>query len=154
MKRFTYPLMASLLIGVVSHLGSNQILQKDNQMGINSSQLFVALDKPTTLKVSQTTKEIDEKTAFNLVWKLPQVQSKAKEIQRLSKGSIKVAAIVYGSPTADEPYYKVRVFENEPNHDSTIYWFRVLSSDGGIQVLDVIENKYITLEEWKQQLKR
>jgi hypothetical protein len=146
--------MASLLIGVVSHLGNNQIFQKNDQMRINSSQLFPVLDKPTTLKVSQTTKQIDEKTALSLVWNLPQVQRKAKEIQKLSKGSIKVAAIVYSSPTADEPYYKVRVFENEPNHDSTIYWFRLLSSDGAIQVLDVIENKYITLEEWRQQLKR
>ncbi|MBH8555453.1 hypothetical protein I8751_24530 [Nostocaceae cyanobacterium CENA357] len=149
-----YPLMASLLIGVTGHSDLTQIPRDHEQMELNSSQLFPKLEKYTNEAISQAIKQIDEKTALNLVWKLPQVQRKAKEIERLSKGSIKVAAIVYGSPTADDPYYKIRIFEDEPDHNSTVYWFRVLSTNGTIDVLDVIENKYITLEAWREQLKR
>lgn len=149
-----YPLMASLLLGVTSHSDINQIPQDHFEMELNTSQLFANLEKFTTANLAQANREINEKTALNLVWKLPEVQRKAKEIERLSKGSIRVAAIVDASPTLDEPYYTVRVFEDEPDHNTTIYWFRVLSPSGKIQVLDILENKYITLEEWKEQLKR
>ncbi|WGV26024.1 hypothetical protein [Halotia branconii] len=149
-----YPLMTSLLIGVTGHSDLTPISGDHVQMELNSSQLFPELEKYTNQTISQAIRQIDEKTALNSVWKLPQVQRKAKEIERLSKGSIKVAAIVYGSPSPDDPYYKIRVFEDEPDHNSTVYWFRVLSTSGVIDVLDVIDNKYITLEAWKEQLKR
>jgi len=118
------------------------------------SQTLSEIDTANVVKVAQLTKEIDEKTALNLVWKLPQVQRKAREIARLSKGTIKVGVVVDGSPTPNEPYYTVRIFENQPDHDSTIYWFRVSSTNGLVEVLDVIENKYISLDEWRAQLKR
>lgn len=149
-----YPLMASLLMGVTSHSDIHQIPQDHLEMELNTSQIFVNLEKFTTANLAQANREINQKKALDLVWKLPEVQRKAREIERLSKGSIRVAAIVDGSPTPNEPYYSVRVFEDQPDHNTTIYWFRVLSPSGKIQVLDILENKYITLEAWKEQLKR
>ncbi|MEA5618317.1 hypothetical protein VB711_10780 [Cronbergia sp. UHCC 0137] len=103
----------------------------------------------TTVNVSQTTYSIDEKKALDLVWKLPQVKRKAREIERLSRGSIRVAAAVDSLPTSEEPYYVVRVLENHPDKStSTVYWFRVLSSNGAIEALDWVNNKYISLEKW------
>jgi hypothetical protein len=106
-----------------------------------------------TVNIAQAAQEINEEAAFNLVWNLPQVQYKARIIHRLSRGAIKVAAIVDGLPTPDEPYYKVRVYEDQPDHNSTIYWFRV-SKTGLIEALDVIENKYVSLKEWQEQIRR
>jgi hypothetical protein len=146
--------MASLLMGVTSHSDIHQIPQDHLEMELNTSQIFVNLEKFTTANLAQANREINQKKALDLVWKLPEVQRKAREIERLSKGSIRVAAIVDGSPTPNEPYYSVRVFEDQPDHNTTIYWFRVLSPSGKIQVLDILENKYITLEAWKEQLKR
>ncbi|MBH8573689.1 hypothetical protein I8752_11795 [Nostocaceae cyanobacterium CENA369] len=146
--------MASLLLGVTSHSDIHQIPQDHLEMELNTSQLFANLDKISIANLAQANREINEKKALDLVWKLPEVQRKAREIQRLSKGSIRVAAIVDGSPTPNEPYYSVRVFEDQPDHNTTIYWFRVLNPSGKIQVLDILENKYITLEAWKEQLKR
>jgi hypothetical protein len=112
------------------------------------------LNKPVhPVNIAQTTNKVDEAKAFNLVWNLPQVQRKARTIHRLSKGAIKVAAIVDALPTSDDPYYTVRVYENQPDHNSTIYWFRV-SNTGVIEALDVIENKYISLKEWQDQIRR
>jgi hypothetical protein len=153
-KLIWFPVMASLLIGLPDKLAISQNPKNYLQIGLNSSPLFAELDQPTAVNVSQTTKEIDEKTAFNLVWKLPLVQRKAREIQRLSQGKIRVGAIVDGYPTPNNPYYTVRVFEDEPDHNTTIYWFRVLNTGDVIEALDVVDNKYISLEEWRAQLKR
>ncbi|MBW4687792.1 MAG: hypothetical protein KME40_22450 [Komarekiella atlantica HA4396-MV6] len=148
-KLICSPLVASLLIGVTSQLAITQSLNNHSQMGLTYSNPFTGFNKYTDVKVSQTTQEIDEKTALNLVWKLPQVQRKARDIERLSKGTIRVAAMVDGQPTLDEPYYKVQVFEKHPDENVTIYWFHVLKSNGVIEVLDVVTNQYISLEKWK-----
>lgn len=142
-------LIASLLVGVTSHADMTQIPINHFESKVNSLQEFPELNNYTTANVAQAAREIDEKTAFNLVWKLRQVQRKAREIERLSRGSIRVAAIVDSSPTPDEPYYTVRVFEKHPNENVTIYWFRVLYPSGTIQVLDLLKNEYISLEKWK-----
>ncbi|MBE9038697.1 hypothetical protein [aff. Roholtiella sp. LEGE 12411] len=150
MKRLIYsPLMACLLIGATSQLDITQGLNNYSQMGLTSSILFPGLDQNTGVRVSQATQELNEKTALSLVWKLPQVQRKAREIERLSKRTIRVAAIVDGYPTPNEPYYKVQVFEKHPDENVTIYWFRVLKTNGVIEVLDLVNNQYISLEKWK-----
>ncbi|TVP58109.1 MAG: hypothetical protein EA343_21910 [Nodularia sp. (in: Bacteria)] len=153
-KLIWFPVVTSaVLIGFADHLAITQKPKTYMQMGLNSSKSSIELNQPA-IKLSQTTSKIDEKTALDLVWQLPLVQLKAREIRQLSQGTIKVAAIVYDYPTPDNPYYKVRVFDGEPKHDTTIYWFRVLNTGEVIEVLDVIDNKYISLEEWREQLKR
>ncbi|WP_339376493.1 hypothetical protein [Calothrix sp. NIES-2098] len=118
-------------------------------MGIEYSQISLEPDNNTDTKVSQPTSSIDEKTALNLVWQLPQVKRKAREIQRLSKGTIRVAAMVDGLPTPETPYYTIRVIENHVDHIDTIYLFRVLNPSKAIQVYDILKDEYIPLPEWK-----
>lgn len=147
-KLIWFPVVASaVIIGYADQLAITRKPRNYTQMALNSSETVVELDELTL------TSKIDEKAAFDLVWQLPLVQRKAKEIRYLSKGTIQVAAIVYDYPTPNDPYYKVRVFDGEPKHDTTLYWFRVLNTGDVIEVLDVIDNKYITLDEWREQLK-
>lgn len=149
MKNFRcFPVMASLLTGLGGQFALATSPKHISQTDLIQIQLI------SNMKVAEATRELDKKTALNLVWKLPQVQRKAREIKRLSRGTIKVGAVVDSSPTPDEPYYTIRIFEEQPDHDSTIYWFRVFHANRMIEVLDVIDNKYISLEEWKEQLKR
>ncbi|BAY08654.1 hypothetical protein NIES2098_18140 [Calothrix sp. NIES-2098] len=126
-----------------------QSLRNHAQMGIEYSQISLEPDNNTDTKVSQPTSSIDEKTALNLVWQLPQVKRKAREIQRLSKGTIRVAAMVDGLPTPETPYYTIRVIENHVDHIDTIYLFRVLNPSKAIQVYDILKDEYIPLPEWK-----
>ncbi|MBD2386896.1 hypothetical protein [Cylindrospermum sp. FACHB-282] len=149
-KQITYvPLIAIFVMGLLGQSRIDRSHEKQIQMGINSSLAVAGLGKHIAVKVAQTTSGLDEKVAQNLVWKLPQVQRKAREIQKLSKGSIWVASVVDSSPTADAPYYAVRVFENHPNKTTdTIYWFRVLSPSGVIEALDLVKNEYIPLAKW------
>lgn len=157
-KIIWYSLISALLIGVTGQamppatLGKTQNFIKPPRKELASVRSPVDINN--TQDVAQTARDINEKTAFNLVWNLPQVQRKARTIQRLSKGTIKVAAIVDGFPVPDDPYYKVRVYEDQPDHNTTIYWFRVSSTTGVIEALDVIENRYISLDAWREQLRR
>lgn len=156
MKRIIwYPLMTVLFIGVAGHLAIAQISRNKADKQLAVLQLSTRLETHNIINVAQTSKEIDEKTALNLVWRLPLVQRKAKEIESLSQGKIKVSAIIDSVPTPTQPYYTVRVFEDDPeNYNYTIYWFRVFSANGVIEALDIIENKYVSLEEWRAQIRR
>ncbi|BAY32305.1 hypothetical protein NIES2107_41930 [Nostoc carneum NIES-2107] len=119
------------------------------QMGINYAAQVNVFDSNYGIKIAQSPSVIDEKAAVDLVAKLPQVKRKAKEIQRLSRGTIRVATIIDSSPTPEAPYYTVRVVENHVDHVDTIYLFRVLNPSGDIQVYDILKDEYISLDTWK-----
>ncbi|MBU7581621.1 MAG: hypothetical protein KAF91_01690 [Nostoc sp. TH1S01] len=148
------PIISSLLMSVGCQVALSQSSKHDIKQVLVSSQKLSELNTANIVKFAEVSQQINEETALNLVWKLPQVQRKAREIARLSKGTIKLGAVVDGSPTANEPYYTIRIFENQPDYDSTIYWFRVNNNTGLIEVLDLIENKYISLDEWREKFKR
>jgi hypothetical protein len=175
------PFLAALLIAVVGHSAIDHSTKSQKQIKVASaipiaklhqfpavevaqtSRILVASAQPvakltqaqTNQVAPQTSKILDEKTALDSVWKLRQVQRKAREIERLSKGSIRLAAAVDSSPTEDAPYYLVRVFENHRDKSThTIYWFRVLSPSGAIEALDLIKNEYIPLNKWNPDARR
>lgn len=98
--------------------------------------------------IAQARRRIDEKSALNAVWRLRQVQQKVKEIDRLSRGKVRVGLTVDQSPTTAAPYYVVQLFENHPDHITTLNWFRV-SLNGVITVLDLTTDKYIPVNQWQ-----
>lgn len=103
---------------------------------------------PTFLIVAQASK-ITAKTAQDTVWRLPEVQQKVREIQRLSKGKVRVGQMVESEPTRSEPYYTVQIYENHPEHVATIYRFRISSPGGIITVFDDIRGEYMSLRQWR-----
>ncbi|HLP90520.1 MAG TPA: hypothetical protein VK184_18290 [Nostocaceae cyanobacterium] len=148
-KPLTYSLLASLLVALVGYFNIDRSPKESASTELTQTEPITATNKATLVSFSQTTSPLDEKNAQDLVWKLPQVRRKAREIQQLSRGTIRLAAAVDSSPTEDQPYYLVRVFENHPNKSTvTIYWFRVFSPSGEIEALDLVQNQYISLDRW------
>ncbi|MBD2164838.1 hypothetical protein H6G04_10525 [Calothrix membranacea FACHB-236] len=137
------------LIAIAGHSAMAQRPIIHAQMGINYAAKVKLFDSNHVIKIAQSPSIIDEKLAVDLVAKLPQVKRKAKEIQRLSRGTIRVATIIDSSPTPEAPYYTVRVVENHVDHVDTIYLFRVLNPSRVIQVYDILKDEYISLEVWK-----
>ncbi|WP_254449477.1 hypothetical protein [Anabaena sp. UHCC 0253] len=128
------PLMASFIVMLVGHSTIDQNFNNPPEQ---------------VLIVSNSTTILDEKKALDLVWSLPKVQRKAREIQRLSRGSIRVSSRIDSYPTADEPYYVVSVIENHSDQTtSPIYWFRVSNPSGVVEALDLVQNQYISLDKW------
>jgi hypothetical protein len=136
-----YPLMVLSLITLVKHSDIDPRLNRQTEISLEPVRSFV--------KSAEVSKLIGDKKALELIWKLPQVQHKNREIVQLSKGSIQLATFLDSSPQPNQPYYIVRVFENHPDKSTnTVYWFRVLNPSGVIQALDLIDNEYIPLEKW------
>jgi hypothetical protein len=149
-KKVTYyPLLASLVVVLLGHSTIDQGFKNQSQTTLAAAQLIAQADNTDSQPGSTSTPTLDAKKALDLVQNLPQVRKKGREIQRLSRGSIRVSSVVDSSPTADEPYYIVKVVENHSDKStSTIYWFRVLSPSGVIEALDLIQNKFIPLDKW------
>jgi hypothetical protein len=149
-KKVTYyPLMASLVVVVLANSTIDQGFRNQSQKTLAVAQFIAQTDHTNSRPGSKSTPILDDKKALDLIQNLPQVQRKAREIQKLSRGTILVSSMVDSSPTADAPYYVVRVFENHSDKStSTMYWFRVLSPSGVIEALDLIQNKYISLDKW------
>jgi hypothetical protein len=147
-----YHLIASFFVGLLGGWAINYFYHNHHYQSFSDTSSLAEIQQPRVVNVAYNTGSIvkvDEKTAFNSVWNLPQVQRKAREIERLSQGSIKVAATIDSYPTAQQPFYVVKVFENHPDKTtSPVYWFRVSSSTGVIEPLDLLQNQYIALEDW------
>ncbi|MBD2295413.1 hypothetical protein H6G06_18530 [Anabaena sphaerica FACHB-251] len=141
--------MVTFVVGALGGYALNQLYQNHLNQSLVYSPSLTQANKATAVKAYYPSIKIDKQKAFNSVWNLPQVQRKAREIETLSKGSIRVSAVVDSSPTFDAPFYIVKVFENHPNDiTSPVYWFRVSSSSGAIEPLDLVQNEYIALETW------
>ncbi|WP_246605567.1 hypothetical protein [Sphaerospermopsis torques-reginae] len=151
-KKYTYyHLIAVFITGLIGGWTINNLDHNYHYQSLLDSPALESakLKTPAVVKVPAFMIKIDKQTAFNSVWNLPQVQRKAKEIESLSQGSIRVSALVESSPTTDRPFYIVRVFENHPDKTtSPVYWFKVSSFSGVIEPLDLVENEYIALEKW------
>lgn len=101
------------------------------------------------LSIAQTSRNGSER-ALDAVWRLPEVQGKAREIRRLSNGSVSVKLAVESTPTRNEPFYTIRVFEDRRDRIVTLYWFQVASPGGTITVQDELTGEYISLSEWRK----
>jgi hypothetical protein len=134
-------LIITFLVTIAGQSAIAQSPTRDTQMGIKNLQI-------SRIKIAQAPSIIDEKAAFDLVWQLPQVKRKVREIERLSKGKIRVSALLDSQPTPETPFYIIRVVENHRDHIDTIYLFRV-NPNGVIQVYDILQDDYIALQEWK-----
>lgn len=115
---------------------------------INTQADASQIQPPTSQRISQSRRAINEKSAIKAVWQLRQVQQKVQTIKRLSNGKVRVGLRVDRSPTTAEPYYVIQLFEEYPDRVTTLDWFRV-STRGAVTVLDAITGEYISPTQWK-----
>jgi hypothetical protein len=115
---------------------------------INTQADASQIQPPASQKVSQAQRKINEKSALDAVWRLRQVQQKVQTINRLSNGKARARLRVDRSPTTAEPYYVIQLFEERPDHITTLDWFHV-STQGAVTVLDAITGEYISPAKWK-----
>ncbi|GAC1470570.1 MAG: hypothetical protein NVS2B14_15890 [Chamaesiphon sp.] len=95
---------------------------------------------------------LTESTAIATIFKLREVQHKAQQIAALSHGKIYIAAMVLNYPNLEQKQrdYTIQVFEQHPDHISTIWFFQVDNLTGAVKVLSLVRDIYLPLEEWRQ----
>ena len=84
------------------------------------------------------------------IWKLKEVQQKAKEIEKRSHNTVHLGLMVANEPTRNQPFYIVQVYESHPEQNVTIWYFRVNSKTGAISIQDNITGNYISLAQWRK----
>jgi len=84
------------------------------------------------------------------IWKLPEVQQKAKEIAKRSHNTVSIGVMVSDEPTTNQPYYIVQVYESYQERIVTIWYFRVDSQTGAIAVEQSTTGDYIPLSQWRK----
>lgn len=103
--------------------------------------------KETHVKVtSQEDQLIDQ------VWKLPEVQELSKKIEKESKGKRHLVGRISSQPSDDQEYYGVSVSEDNGQALATYFDFRIYP-DGQLYYYDVVQDKELTLKEWRAQKK-
>lgn len=103
--------------------------------------------KETHVKItSQEDKLIDQ------VWKLPEVQELSKKIEKESKGKRHLTGRISSEPSDDQEYYGISISEDNGQALATYFDFRIYP-DGQIYYYDVVQDRELTLKEWRTQKK-
>ena len=87
------------------------------------------------------------------VFNLREVKERIGYVDKLTKGKHKIKLIVYAEPTKDQPYYWIKVWEDNGISMVTHFDFFAYPKPFTIKVYDSAEDAEISLEEWRQQRK-
>lgn len=130
---------------------------------VKPEQKLVAEDKTTPQKpqTSVTIPKTDQAKGridyINYVMsKVPEIEKWGQEIKQSSNGKSKLVVYIENEPNNSatdkyqKDYYTLYVGESQPDHTVNICRFLIHKDTKEIVVYDVVNDKYITLQEWRQ----
>lgn len=109
-------------------------------------------------KVKEPQKEVHVKVSkqenklIDQVWKLPEVKDLSDKIEKESKGKRHLVGRISSEPSDDQEYYGVSVAEDNGQALATYFEFRIYP-DNQIYYYDVVEDRELSLKEWRAQKK-
>lgn len=96
---------------------------------------------------------LSKNEAMNMIFSLDEVV----ELEKLIKDKWgKERSVVFkeeGTPTNDEPFIQIGVFENTPEYITRAYTFKMDVRTNELLIHNVVEDSYINIFEWRNQLK-
>ena len=106
--------------------------------------------KHKTAKVQVTKKVNTEEKIAHMVMDLEEVKLKTAMVERLSKGTRTLSTYIESPPTTEDPYYCVKVAEDNGSNYVTYYTFNVSPADYSISYYDVVNGEFIPLDQWRK----
>ncbi|MFD1258351.1 hypothetical protein ACFQ3S_16215 [Mucilaginibacter terrae] len=91
----------------------------------------------------------EEDQVINMVMNLDEVKRKSALIAKESKGKRHLSTYVETPPTAAQPYYWVKVAEDNGGSYVTYYSFGVQAKTHAIMFYDVMQDSLISLSQWR-----
>ncbi|MFZ3064548.1 MAG: hypothetical protein WA277_04595 [Nitrospirota bacterium] len=98
---------------------------------------------------------------INYLYKeVPELNKLANEIEKKSKGAVRLIIYVAGEPNKnsqnryDREYYAMYVGENHKTHNVNIYWLLIHKDTKEILFHDIAEEEYIPLKVWRSRNKK
>ncbi len=97
-----------------------------------------------------TQEKIVENKILDTVLSLPEVKSSAAYIEKRTKGKRHLASVIYRKPGNNQPYYWVKVWEDNGYSYVSWYNFYVYPKTFLIKYLDTAKDKAIDLATWRK----
>lgn len=95
---------------------------------------------------------LTEDEIFDMVMALPEVKERSAYVDKESKGERHLAALLYGSPDANDNYYWVKVGEDNGTNFVTHFHFYVYPNRT-IRYYDAANDTVMDLSDWRERLK-
>lgn len=95
-----------------------------------------------------------EDKILDTIFKLPECRERAAYIEKQTKGKRHLSIIIYERPSKGNIYYWVKAWEDNGMSYATHFNFYVYPKPFGIKYYDTVNDKAISLTEWRQQTKQ
>jgi hypothetical protein len=92
----------------------------------------------------------EEDQVVSLIMNLDEVKRKSAMVLKQSKGKRHLATYVETPPTAADPYYWVKVAEDNGGSYVTYYSFEVQAKTHAIKYYDAMQDSLISLSQWRK----
>jgi len=94
-----------------------------------------------------------ENKIVDTIFKLKEVKQRASYIKKVTKGKRHLSIFIEGEPSQENPYYWIKVWEDNGSNFVTHFHFFVYPNPFEIKFYDVVTDTAISLEEWRRQMK-
>ncbi len=98
------------------------------------------------LKPKQANESLDK--LLNQIWELPKVQERSEYVQKETKGERKLKIEIQQEPTKADPYYWVKVGEDNGMSFVSHFLFAIDPNTNEIFYYDSLTGEKMTVEEW------
>lgn len=153
-KPITAILLTSVLLSCDDSAEEKQTLEPVIESPVNTEE---TTEKPKTesakpkkdthVKLTNT-----EDKLIDQVWQLAEVKALSDKIERESKGKRHLMGRISSTPSDDQEYYGISISEDNGEALATYFEFRIYP-DNSIYYYDVVEDRELTLKEWRAQKK-
>lgn len=100
------------------------------------------------VKTEKERKTSPEDKVMDIVWQIREVQELDATIRKKSGNKRGISTFINGEPSDDQEYYSVSVAEDNGSAMATYFQFHVYP-DFSVRYYDVVEDREITLQEWR-----
>jgi hypothetical protein len=153
-KSITAVLLTALLVSCGDNQEEKEIPEApaETEQAIDGTKVEQAEETPKPKKDTHVKLTNTEDKLIDRVWQLPEVSDLSAKIERESKGKRHLVGRISSEPSDDQEYYGVSVAEDNGEALATYFEFRIYP-DNSIYYYDPVEDKELSLKEWRAQKK-
>lgn len=87
---------------------------------------------------------------IEMLTKIPEINNYSKRLDSISKGKSRLVYKTVEAPSADSPYYFIKVIEKSPSDQKVKFQFYVNPTDFAIKIYDPTEDILMDLDFWQK----
>jgi hypothetical protein len=91
-----------------------------------------------------------EEAAIDRVMDLEEVKRKLAEVEKVSKGKRHLSVYAETTPTTEDPYYWIKVAEDNGGSNVAYYTFAVDSKTRDVRFYNPMQDSLMTIEQWRK----